>query len=142
MGKIVVAASGYFDPLHVGHVEYLEKAKKLGDMLVVIVNNDKQAVLKKGKAFMSCKERIQILRSLACVDFVVESMDQDSTVCKTLAALHPDIFAKGGDRFVTNIPEAILCCENNIKLVDSLGDKIQSSSSLIKAAAETRNDVE
>jgi len=81
MSITVVAASGYFDPLHYGHVEYLQKAKDLGDRLVVIVNSDKQAQLKKGKSFMPAAERVKLVRSLACVDAAIESMDEDRTVC-------------------------------------------------------------
>lgn len=136
MSKKVVVASGYFDPIHYGHIEYLKKSKDLGDTLIVIVNNDKQATLKKGKPFMPAAERVKLVRSLECVDAAVESMDTDRTVCKTLAALHPDIFANGGDQFNTSIPEAKVCFEMGIDMRDGLGGKIQSSSWLIKAAKE------
>lgn len=132
--KIIVATSGYFDPLHIGHIEYLELAKKLGEKLVVIINNDHQAALKKGRAFMPAEERAKIIAALRCVDEVVISIDQDATVCKTLEMLKPNIFAKGGDRFVTEIPETPICKEHNIKIVDGLGAKIQSSSTLIAKA--------
>ena len=130
----VVAASGYFDPIHIGHIEYLQKAKSLGIVLVVIVNSDLQAKLKKGKPFMKCKERMQIVDALKCVDYVVEAIDEDMTVCKTLELLRPTIFAKGGDRVLNdkNIPEYSTCMMYDIDLVDGLGAKIQSSSSLIK----------
>jgi cytidyltransferase-like protein len=130
----IVAASGYFDPLHIGHVEYLEMAKGLGDKLIVILNNDKQAALKKGKAFMPFEERITILKALRCVDEVFPSIDEDLTVCKSLESLKPDIFAKGGDRFSYEIPEAIICKKLGIEIIHGLGDKIQSSSDLIKKA--------
>jgi rfaE bifunctional protein nucleotidyltransferase chain/domain len=129
--KIKVAASGYFNPLHKGHIEYLEKAKSLGDYLVVIVNNDLQRQLKGSKPFMDEDERMQIIASLRCVDEVVLSMDTDSTVCQTLALVHPDIFAKGGDRFSSEIPEAQICRELGISMRDGLGEKIQSSSWLL-----------
>ena len=74
--KIIVAASGYFDPFHVGHLKYLELAKELGDKLVVIVNNDNQAKIKKGYSFMNCEDRKQIIGALGCVDEVFESVDQ------------------------------------------------------------------
>ncbi len=114
-----------------GHLECLELAKKLGDKLVVIVNNDEQAILKKGKAFMPLNERVEIIKALRCVDEVVISIDKDRTVCKTLEMLKPHIFAKGGDRNAGEIPESIVCKTHNIKIVDGLGAKIQSSSDLI-----------
>lgn len=132
----VVAVSGYFDPLHVGHLECFELAKKLGDKLVVILNTDEQAVLKKGKAFMPFEERKKILEALEVVDEVFESVDEDASVCKSLEALKPDVFAKGGDRNVGNIPEAKICEDLGIEIVDGLGDKIQSSSDLIKGSEE------
>lgn len=131
---VVVAVSGYFDPLHKGHVEYLKLAKQLGDKLIVILNNNKQAELKKGKAFMSTEEKKIILEALRDVDEVFVSIDEDATVCKSLEAVKPDIFAKGGDRFVHEIPETPICNKLNIKIVDGLGEKIQSSSDLIKGA--------
>lgn len=130
--EIIVAASGYFDPLHVGHVEYLQHAKKLGTKLVVIVNNDGQALLKKGYGFMPFKERMEIVRALKCVDEVFPSIDEDTTVCKSLAAVKPDIFAKGGDRHAGEIPEKATCDVLGIAIVDGLGKKIQASSELVK----------
>lgn len=132
--KVLVCASGYFDCLTVGHVDYLKRAKALGDILVVIVNNDEQAMQKKGFSFMSQEERCTIIRSLDCVDIVILSIDSDRTVCKSLALINPDIFAKGGDTSVNtgNIPEKRVCDELNIKLVDGLGDKIQSSRWLLR----------
>ena len=125
---IVVVASGYFDPLHIGHIEYLELAKKLGDKLIVIINNDMQAKLKKGKSFMNEKDRMKIISSLACVDEVFLSIDKDKTQCKSLELLKPNIFANGGDRNNDEIPELNICKKLNIKIVDSLGKKIRSSS--------------
>lgn len=129
---VVVAISGYFDPVHVGHLEYIQLAKELGDKLVVIVNNDKQAAIKKGNAFMNEDERVKIIEAIKWVDKVVLSIDEDPTVCKTLEMIKPDIFANGGDRHNYEIPEAEVCRKNGIKLVEGLGEKIQSSSSLIK----------
>ena len=139
MNPIIVAASGYFDPLHIGHIEYLELAKKLGDRLIVIVNNDAQAALKKGKSFMPLKERMEIVKALRCVDEVIASIDKDKTVCKTLEALKPDIFAKGGDRTADEIPESSVCKELEIKIVDGLGAKIQSSSDLVSKAKQSKS---
>lgn len=129
---IIVAASGFFDPLHVGHVEYLKKAKELGDKLVVIVNNDKQAILKKGYEFMPFKERVEIIKAVKYVDEVYPSIDEDPTVCKSLEAVRPNIFAKGGDRFAGEIPEAATCKKIGARIIDGLGNKIQSSSELVK----------
>ena len=123
----IVAVSGYFDPIHVGHIEYFKLAKKLGDKLVVILNNDEQAKLKKGSAFMPQEERKAILEALRDVDEVFLSIDKDGTVCRSLEALKPDIFAKGGDRFIGEVPETEVCMEMGIEMVDSLGKKIQSS---------------
>ena len=129
-----VCVSGYFDPLHVGHIEYMEKAKTLGDRLIVIVNNDEQARQKKGKAFMPCDERVRIIKSLRIVAEVYMSVDADRTVCESLALIRPDVFCNGGDQNNHSIPEARICEKLEIKLVDGLGDKIQSSSWLVEGA--------
>jgi cytidyltransferase-like protein len=131
---VTVCVSGYFDPLHVGHIEYLRMAKDLGSTLIVIVNNDKQAILKKGRSFMPANERVQIMQSLRLVDQVYLSFDEDRTVCKTLEMIHPDIFCNGGDQNNNIIPEIAVCNQLNIKLIDGLGSKIQSSSWLISDA--------
>jgi len=132
----IVAASGYFDPIHIGHIEYLQKAKALGDRLVVIVNNTKQAILKKGFEFMPFEERMKIVASLKCVDEIFPSIDEDKSVCKSLEKIKPEIFVKGGDRIVNNIPEKEICDKLNIRIIDGLGAKIQSSSELIKKLKE------
>jgi cytidyltransferase-like protein len=129
--KMKIVASGYFDPIHVGHIEYLKLAKELGRELIVIVNNDKQAILKKGFSFMNEKERMEVVRNIKYVDDVFLSIDEDATVCKSLEKLKPNIFAKGGDRTSSNIPEFEICEKHNIKIIDGLGEKVQSSSSLI-----------
>ena len=128
----IVAASGYFDPLHVGHLDYLEMAKKLGDRLIVIVNNDRQARLKKGKPFMSAIDRLRIVNALSCVDVVVLSLDSVSSVSKTLEMIKPNIFANGGDRAVEEIPESKVCLRYGIEMIDGLGEKIRASSDFIK----------
>ena len=128
--KIRVAVSGYFDPIHVGHLEYLKMAKELGDSLVVIVNNNHQCKLKKGKPFMDQNDRLEIVKALRFVDEVFLSVDQDRTVCKSLEAVRPNIFANGGDRATSEVPETPICKKYNIKMVDGLGDKIRSSSNL------------
>lgn len=112
----------------------MRKAKELGDKLIVIVNNDKQAILKKGYEFMPLKERVEIIKALKFVDEVFVSIDQDVTVCKSLEAIKPHIFAKGGDRFAYEIPEAEICKKHGIKIIHGVGEKIQSSSELVKNA--------
>ena len=135
MSKVVVA-SGYFDPMHVGHIECLEKAKELGDKLIVIVNNDVQIRLKKGKSFMSQEDRMKIVSSLRCVDEVFLSIDEDKSVCRSLEAIKPNIFAKGGDRTIDEIPETPICRELGIQIIDGLGEKIRSSSELVERSME------
>ncbi len=125
-----VAISGYFDPIHIGHLEYIKLARELGDYLIVIVNNDKQAYLKKGKSFMCEDDRLQIVSQIKGVDEAVMSIDEDKTVCKTLDLLKPDIFANGGDRSNSEIPEFKICKENGTQVMDGLGNKIRSSSDL------------
>ena len=125
-----VAISGYFDPIHVGHLEYIELSKKLGDYLIVIVNNNHQCVLKKGKPFMDEKDRIKIVEAIEWVDEVFLSIDMDKTVCKSLEAIKPNIFTNGGDRTIEEIPESILCKKYGIEILDGLGKKIRSSSDL------------
>lgn len=132
--KITVAVSGYFNPLHVGHLEMIEKAKKLGDHLVVIVNNDHQVKLKGSVPFMNQVDRVKIILAVKWVDRVFLSIDRDPSVCKSLAKVKPRIFAQGGDRHQGNIPEAAVCRRLGIKMVDGLGKKIRSSSSLITGA--------
>lgn len=136
--KITVAVSGYFNPLHVGHLEMMEKARKLGDRLVVIVNNDYQVKLKGRVPFLNQADRVKIVSAIRWVDKVFLSIDRDSSVCKSLAKVKPNIFAQGGDRKHGNIPisETDICSKLNIKRVDGLGKKIRSSSTLISKAAK------
>ncbi len=144
MKKIIVAVSGYFNPLHVGHLEMIEKAKKLGDFLVVIVNNDKQVKLKGRVSFMDEKDRVKIIKAIKWVDKVVLAIDDyrwengEVPIIKTLAKVKPDIFANGGDRSknLANIPEYDICQKLNIKMVDGLGKKIRASSTLIANASK------
>ncbi len=134
MIKKIVATSGYWNPLHVGHLDLLQRARALGDFLVVIVNTDLQVALKGSKTFMTQEDRLTIIRGLSCVDMAVLAVDEDGTVCKTLSMLRPHIFAKGGDRFWGNVPENTICEQLGIKIVDGLGDKIRASSELIRNA--------
>jgi cytidyltransferase-like protein len=138
MEKIVIT-SGYFNPLHVGHVNLIREAKKLGDFLVVIVNNDEQVKIKGSKEFIPEKERVEIIQALRDVDRVFLSIDTDSTVAKSLEYLAKEyrgelMFAKGGDRNIDNIPESerLVCKEFNISIMGGVGgSKIQSSSWLL-----------
>lgn len=128
--KTIVCVSGYFDPVHKGHLDLLERARRLGDHLVVIVNSDHQARLKKGRSFMPEDGRLAVVRALACVDAAVLACDDDRTVCRTLRMVRPHIFCNGGDQTNLSIPEAPVCQELGIALVDGLGEKIESSSRL------------
>jgi len=133
---IKVAVSGYFNPLHVGHLEMCERAQRLGNYLIAIVNNDCQVKLKGSVPFMSEADRMKIVGALRWVDEVVLSIDRDKTVCKTLAKVKPDIFANGGDRHnINDVPEYPVCQKLGIKMVDGLGKKIRASSTLISRAA-------
>ena len=137
MNKIVIT-SGYFNPVHKGHLELFYNAKEVGDVWV-IVNNDHQRKLKGSKEFMLEDERLEIITALKVVDIALLSMDKDKTQCATLKYIgenygktHKLYFANGGDRFLDEIPEAQICKEMGITLIDGLGDKIQSSSWLLK----------
>ena len=132
----IVAVSGYFNPLHIGHLEMIKKAKKLGDKLVAIVNNDYQVNLKGSVPFMNQADRLKIVAALREVDAVFLSIDKDKTVCKSLAKVRPNIFANGGDRHsINDVPEYPICQKLNIKMVDGLGIKIRASSEMISRAA-------
>jgi len=136
---VVVVVSGYFNPLHVGHLEMISRGKKLGDKLIAIVNNDHQVTLKGGVPFMSQADRLKIVGALRDVDAVFLSIDQDKTVCKSLTKIKPDIFANGGDRHsIGDVPEYPICQKLHIKMVDGLGQKIRASSKIIALAAKRR----
>ena len=139
MKKKAIIVSGYFNPIHKGHLEYFQNAKKLADFLFVIVNSDHQRALKQSKEFQLEDERMLIVSSLKPVDKAVLSIDKDRTVCQTIASIAKDYgqeydlaFANGGDQNNTTIPERPICEKMGITLLDGLGDKIQSSSWLLK----------
>ena len=139
MKKKAIIVSGYFNPLHKGHIEYFHKAKAHGDLLLVIVNNDQQRALKGSKEFMLEEERVLIVNELAVSDKVFLSVDQDRTVCATLEKIQKEFskqfelyFANGGDQNNQSIPELPVCEQLGINLLEGLGDKIQSSSWLLK----------
>ena len=134
-----IIVSGYFNPLHKGHLELFEKAKAAGDQLWVIVNSDHQRELKGSKAFMDQDERLLIVSAIGIVDKALISIDRDKTQCATLADLadkysyqYELYFANGGDQNKDSIPEVPVCNEKGIGLLEGLGDKIQSSSWLLK----------
>ncbi len=134
-----IMVSGYFNPLHKGHIEYFNKAKDLADELFVIVNNDQQRALKGSKEFQKEAERCFIVSNIKSVDHCILSVDEDRTVCKTIEKIAQDFgadydlsFANGGDQDNTTIPEKPVCDQMGISLIDGLGDKIQSSSWLLK----------
>jgi cytidyltransferase-like protein len=131
--------SGYFNPIHKGHIEYFNNAKELADELFVIVNNDHQRALKGSKEFQNESERVFIVSNIKSVDHCILSIDQDRTVCKTIEKISLGFgeeydlsFANGGDQNNNTIPERPICDQMGINLVDGLGDKIQSSSWLLK----------
>ena len=139
MKSKAIIVSGYFNPLHKGHIDYFHLAKAKGDQLFVIVNNDHQRALKESKEFMLEQERVLLVKELTVVNQVILSIDQDKTVCATLERIHQDFsknfelfFANGGDQNNDSIPEVPICKKVGIGLLDGLGAKIQSSSWLLK----------
>ena len=139
MKQKAIIVSGYFNPIHKGHIEYFNNAKSCGDRVIVIVNSDHQRALKGSKEFQKEDERVFIVSNIKSVDEVVLSIDQDRTQCETIKRLHDKLnnsyqlaFANGGDQNNTSIPEAPICLELGIELIEGLGDKIQSSSWLLK----------
>lgn len=129
--KIVIATGG-FDPIHSGHIEYLKAAKKLGDTLMVGVNSDEWLQRKKGAAFMPLYERMLIVSSLAVVDAAYRFDDTDGTAISIIESMkeqYPDaeiIFANGGDRTSTNIPEM---CVTGVEFVFGVGGDNKANSS-------------
>ena len=139
MKKKAVIVSGYFNPIHKGHLEYFNKAKALCDELFVIVNNDRQRELKGSKEFQKEDERMIIVSNIKAVNKAILSIDEDRTVCETIRMIASEYgteyelgFANGGDQNNDTIPERPICEEMNVALIDGLGDKIQSSSWLLK----------
>ena len=138
MKKKAIIVSGYFNPIHKGHLEYFNSARSLADELFVIVNSDLQRALKGSKEFQKEEERLFIVQNIKAVDKAIISIDTDRTVCESIRSLVETYkneydfgFANGGDQNNNSIPEAPICKELNIELIDGLGDKIQSSSWLL-----------
>jgi D-beta-D-heptose 7-phosphate kinase/D-beta-D-heptose 1-phosphate adenosyltransferase len=138
MGEKIIAVSGGFDPIHVGHLRMMQDAAQHGKVLV-IVNSDEWLLRKKGYVFMPWEERAELIGAYDFVDHVVMAKDEDRTVVASLDELRPDIFANGGDRKNVNTPEARFCRENGIEMMWGIGGhKIQSSSSMVKSATQKK----
>ena len=138
MKKKAIIVSGYFNPIHKGHIEYFNMAKNNTEELFVIVNNDCQRALKRSKEFQKEDERMIIVSNIKAVDHVILSIDKDRSVCSTIRKIHTDYsnkydftFANGGDQKNNASPEMNICKELNIEAIDGLGNKIQSSSWLL-----------
>jgi len=134
-----IIVSGYFNPIHKGHLEYFNNAKAMADKLFVIVNNDHQRALKGSKEFQDENERMIIVSNIKAVNKAILSIDTDRTVCATIKMIAEQFgetfdlgFANGGDQNNDTIPEKHICEQMNVALIDGLGDKIQSSSWLLK----------
>ena len=134
-----IIVSGYFNPIHKGHLEYFNNAKAMADLLFVIVNNDHQRELKGSKEFQDENERMIIVSNIKAVDKAILSIDTDRTVRETIKMIAEKFggefelgFANGGDQNNDTIPERAVCEQMNVALIDGLGDKIQSSSWLLK----------
>jgi len=139
MKKKAIIVSGYFNPIHKGHIEYFKKAKSMAEELFVIVNSDFQRELKGSKPFQDQEERMIIVSHIRSVDRTILSIDRDRTVCATLTKIIIDfedkyelIFGNGGDQNNDTIPEKHVCNKHKIQLIDNLGDKIQSSSWILE----------
>ena len=140
MSKLkIIIVSGYFNPIHKGHIEYFNNAKEQADKLFVIANNDKQRELKGSKKFQDENERLFIVSNIKAVNKVILSIDNDRSVCKTIESIAYEFgenfnlgFANGGDQNNEICPERDICNKHGIQLIDGLGKKIQSSSWLLK----------
>ena len=134
--KTLVIVSGYFSPLHCGHLDYLEAGASLGDRLIVIVNNDLQQKKKKGKVILPQQDRLRIVKALSIVDEACVSIDDDSSVKKTIESIALKnqqfnlMFANGGDRnHPSDIPEVDVCREHKIQLIFGVGGSTKRDSS-------------
>ena len=141
--------SGYFNPIHTGHLDYIEGAKQRCDLLYVIVNSDRQVDIKGSKQFMDEGSRLRIVRALAYVNKAMVSIDDDSTVCRSIKAIHKQycddpfltdiFFMNGGDRSQGTVPESEICEELDIKMIYNVGGiKTESSSTLLQKVANEK----
>ena len=140
MDKPLIAVSGGFDPVHIGHVRMIRDASRYGDVLVII-NSDEWLMRKKGYVFMPWKERAEIMGNIKGVTVVTSVDDSDGTVCEALIRCKPHAFANGGDRKDKNTPEMDLCDHIGIEMMWAVGgnSKPQSSSWLINNIKEKEN---
>ena len=133
--QTAVIVSGYFSPIHTGHLDMIEGAAALGDEVFVIVNNNAQQVMKKGKVIIDEADRLRVVNALRLVDHAIIAVDEDRTVSASLAKLandfgdHKLIFANGGDRKPEFVPEAAICEENGIELRFGVGGDNKADSS-------------
>ena len=137
--KPVIAVSGGFDPLHIGHVRMILDASRYGDVMVIL-NSDDWLKRKKGYVFMPWEERAEIVGNIKGVKFVTQVDDSDNTVCEALERHKPQVFANGGDRKKNNTPEMDLCEKIGIQMMWAVGgnDKPQSSSWLVDKLKEKK----
>jgi cytidyltransferase-like protein len=146
-----VIVSGYFNPVHIGHIRMLQAAYKLGDSVIAIVNNDTQQLQKKGKIIMNEDERLEIVKAIKYVDVAILAVDKDRTVCQTLLLLSQHdtirnteiIFANGGDRDDSKkVPEADICERAGIKMVFDCGgtEKLNSSTNINRLTGEEKEN--
>ena len=136
----VIAVSGGFDPVHIGHIRMILDAARYGDVMVII-NSDDWLMRKKGYVFMPWEERAEIMGNIKGVRFVTAVDDSDGTVCEALRRHKPDAFANGGDRKTENTPEMDVCEELGIQMMWAIGgnNKPQSSSWLVDKLKENQN---
>jgi len=137
---IKVAVAGNFYPLHEGHIDHMEKAKKLGDYLIAIIGNDDH-LRRKGKPILPVESRARIVGAIRYVDKVVVAVDRDGTCAETLRLVKPDIFAKGGETTFENMPpnEIKVCDEIGCRIIYGVGDLLNSSSAILKKMVESGN---
>lgn len=128
----IVVVAGNFFPLHDGHIDHLEKARKLGSYLIAIIGSDDYLRARNKPIYLSLENRKKQLKAWA--DAVIEVIDTDGTCARTLRMLQPDIFVKGGDRTPNNMPENELkvCEEIGCDIVYGVGDLLNSSSEIIR----------
>ena len=138
--KPLIAVSGGFDPVHIGHIRMIQDASRYGDVMVII-NSDDWLMRKKGYVFMPWKERAEIMGNIKGVKIVTQVDDSDGTVCEALKRHRPDAFANGGDRKTQNTPEMDVCEELGIQMMWAVGgnNKPQSSSWLVNKLKENKH---
>ena len=135
--------SGYFNPLHTGHLDYIESAKQNCDLLYAIVNSDRQVEIKGSESFMDEDSRLRIVKALQSVNRGLIAKDDDGTVVKSIEWVYnwnkndpfidSFVFMNGGDRVAGNTPEEEYCREVGIETLYNVGGgKTESSSRLLE----------